>query len=229
MKIRYSIASALIFALFFQITASAATKTYNQYPVVQLRVNDKEIVHSVPAINMDGTTLVPIRVVSESLGAKVSWDSATGTASISSPQSEPHPAQDYIVELEDLIEELEVLREEIRIARDIYEVRALNGFMKAIQMEKGKALSQKALDLQSKLFQHGDKLTDPKLSASFLTLMNALTSAIKLYQDSVDLYVRYMEDGQRQYLEFYVTVFASAYQKELEMKKLLKDIARSIK
>lgn len=57
--------------------------TYQGYPVVKVLVNGKELQPDVPAIIMDGRTLLPVRAVAEALGAKVEWDSQTYTARVS--------------------------------------------------------------------------------------------------------------------------------------------------
>ncbi len=50
------------------------------------RINDANVQLDVPATIMDGRTFVPLRFVSESLGANVEWDHASNTAIIESTQ-----------------------------------------------------------------------------------------------------------------------------------------------
>lgn len=64
------------------VNASSDTGTYKGNPIVKLVVNDNTVNGEVPAINLDGTTMVPIRVVAENLGANVNWNSETKTAII---------------------------------------------------------------------------------------------------------------------------------------------------
>ncbi|MCL6449580.1 MAG: copper amine oxidase N-terminal domain-containing protein, partial [Armatimonadetes bacterium] len=45
-------------------------------------VNDKPVTLDVPAKIVNGRTLIPVRFVSESLGAKVTWDAATRLVSV---------------------------------------------------------------------------------------------------------------------------------------------------
>jgi putative sterol carrier protein len=52
-------------------------------------VNDEEVALEVAAKLVDGRTLVPLRFVSESLGAKVDWTEETETVTITSPAEEP--------------------------------------------------------------------------------------------------------------------------------------------
>ncbi|NPV93108.1 MAG: ABC transporter substrate-binding protein [Firmicutes bacterium] len=56
--------------------------TYNGYPTVNVRINGYPVSGEVPAIVMDGRTLVPLRLVGEALGASVDWDSSTRTVRI---------------------------------------------------------------------------------------------------------------------------------------------------
>lgn len=48
---------------------------YKGYPIVKLIVNGSEVKNDVPAINFNGVTLVPLRIISETLGVPVNWDS----------------------------------------------------------------------------------------------------------------------------------------------------------
>ncbi len=57
-----------------------ATNMYKGLKVPNLRINGKELKSDVPAIIMDGRTLVPLRLVSEELGAEVDWDEKSMTA-----------------------------------------------------------------------------------------------------------------------------------------------------
>lgn len=50
---------------------------------VNLKLDGKNVSSDVPAVNYEGRSLVPIRVISEGLGAKVDWDGKTETATIS--------------------------------------------------------------------------------------------------------------------------------------------------
>lgn len=54
-------------------------------------VNENPVVLEVPAQVILGSTLVPLRFVSEALGAQVSWNPATKTVSITSPQNTTPP------------------------------------------------------------------------------------------------------------------------------------------
>jgi len=66
---------ALIFIMLFTSVAGAATTP-------TLNLNGNELTTDTAPIIKSGNTLVPIRVISENLGAEVSWDNATRTATV---------------------------------------------------------------------------------------------------------------------------------------------------
>jgi branched-chain amino acid transport system substrate-binding protein len=68
----------LVAALFFLVCVSPSfansSDTYRGYPAVKVIVNGDELKNDIPAIVLDGRTLVPLRSVYEALGANVQWD-----------------------------------------------------------------------------------------------------------------------------------------------------------
>ena len=61
---------------------SAPNGYYKGYPVVRLVVKGNDVAGDVPAVIMDGRTMVPVRVITEALGQKISWNSRTLTLNI---------------------------------------------------------------------------------------------------------------------------------------------------
>lgn len=61
--------------------------TFEGYPIVQVEVNGEAVEGDVPAINLKGRTMVPLRFVSEALGADVSWDEDRYTAIVSTKKT----------------------------------------------------------------------------------------------------------------------------------------------
>ena len=61
---------------------------YKGFPIVKVRVDGSEIQSDVPAINLDGRTMVPLRFVSEALGASVAWNSEEFSVRVSSFSSD---------------------------------------------------------------------------------------------------------------------------------------------
>lgn len=79
-------AIVLLLSLVFILGASGALTPilYHSYPIVNLVVNGEAVVPAdVPAFQIDGRTVVPIRVVAEALKANVTWDEETRTVTIS--------------------------------------------------------------------------------------------------------------------------------------------------
>jgi hypothetical protein len=55
---------------------------YEGYQIIHIKVEDEDVIGDVPAILLNGRTMVPIRVVSEAFGANVEWDSVQYTVLI---------------------------------------------------------------------------------------------------------------------------------------------------
>ncbi|MDP4181806.1 MAG: stalk domain-containing protein [Bacillota bacterium] len=68
------------------IVAAESSAKYKGYDIVKVNINDHVLNTDVPAIIMDGRTLLPLRKVAEAVNGIVSWDGATKTASITKPQ-----------------------------------------------------------------------------------------------------------------------------------------------
>ncbi|MGX4584008.1 stalk domain-containing protein [Paenibacillus chitinolyticus] len=66
------------------VSASSINGDYKGNSIVKVKVNGNFVNSDVPGINLDGTTMLPVRAISEALGAEVKWDQNTYTASISS-------------------------------------------------------------------------------------------------------------------------------------------------
>lgn len=86
---RFGKAVALLLTVALLTTGAvawASEELYEGYRVVRVLVNGKVVQSPVPAINFKGSTLIPLRAVTEALGASLQWDGATSTASISLSQ-----------------------------------------------------------------------------------------------------------------------------------------------
>lgn len=64
---------------------ASTTGLYQGLPIVNVTVDGQTIKGDVPAINLNGRTMVPVRFVTEALGAGVEWDAKTQTAKIKNP------------------------------------------------------------------------------------------------------------------------------------------------
>jgi hypothetical protein len=90
MKAKRLIILTLVFSMVFGATvyADSLWGTYNGFPKAKVFVNDSEVTFKdgeVPAIVIDGSTVLPIRKVAEKLQAIVEWDKDTMTANIYKP------------------------------------------------------------------------------------------------------------------------------------------------
>ena len=79
-----SVLLAVLTLFLLSTLAFAATRwgTYSGLPVARVMLNGQVLSFDVPAVILDGRTLVPLRFVSEALGAQVAWDEANATAVI---------------------------------------------------------------------------------------------------------------------------------------------------
>jgi S1-C subfamily serine protease len=69
------------------VTASSINGDYKGNEIVRVLVNGTEVHPEVPAQIIDGSTLLPLRAISEALGADVKWDGDTYTATISTKKA----------------------------------------------------------------------------------------------------------------------------------------------
>jgi hypothetical protein len=67
------------------LAAGGINGMFEGFPIVLVKVNGRLAQGDVPAVNFFGRTLVPVRLVTEQLGATVEWDPDTWTASVSLP------------------------------------------------------------------------------------------------------------------------------------------------
>lgn len=92
--------TGLIFGIVFILAVGPiplnAVSYYLGFPIVQLQFNGDAVITDVPAIQANGRTLVPIRVISEKLGASVSWDEDTRTVSIEQQGAKTLPKRELI-------------------------------------------------------------------------------------------------------------------------------------
>lgn len=90
MKAKRLIVLTLVFSMVFGATVYADTLwgSYKDFPKAKVFVNDSEVTFKdgeVPAVVIDGSTVLPIRKVAEKLQAIVEWDKDTMTANIYKP------------------------------------------------------------------------------------------------------------------------------------------------
>lgn len=82
--------------------------TYQGYPVVKVVVNGRELQPDVPAIVMEGRTLLPVRAIAEALGAQVAWDQNSMTATVNTLLSDAETCKavsEIVQPIEDLMKQ----------------------------------------------------------------------------------------------------------------------------
>lgn len=81
--------SLLLSILILGAATAGDTIYYRDYPVVKVFADGKELVsNDVPAFQIDGRTMVPLRLVGEALNATVEWDQATQSVKITKKVTE---------------------------------------------------------------------------------------------------------------------------------------------
>ena len=82
MKKIFTYKPLLLVLLLLSMTSNLFAQT------IKLNINNQEVQTTIAPIQEAGTTLVPLRVVSENLNASVKWDGATQTVTINKEQTE---------------------------------------------------------------------------------------------------------------------------------------------
>jgi serine protease Do len=76
------LAVALVLMPLTSGSVQSPTTTYRGYPVARVLVDGQEVVFDVPAHIVDGRTLVPLRFVTEAMGAEVNWFEESSTVTV---------------------------------------------------------------------------------------------------------------------------------------------------
>jgi len=83
----------VLVALFSAVGFASIHGLFEGYPIIKVIVDGQEIKGDVPAINFKGRTMVPVRFVSEALGADITWDAKNETVIITSSGTEKPTAE----------------------------------------------------------------------------------------------------------------------------------------
>lgn len=68
---------------------SAPWGQYQGYSIVKVIVDGREVSSDVPAVIIDGRTMVPLRLVAESMGRKIEWDQDQFAAKVTNVNGRP--------------------------------------------------------------------------------------------------------------------------------------------
>lgn len=98
MKRKVALVLALVLISACTVYAAAVNGNFGGLPIVKVKINGETLSSDVPGVVLQGRTVLPARAIAESLGAVVSWDAASMTASIIKPSVQ-------MVFVEDVVEE----------------------------------------------------------------------------------------------------------------------------
>lgn len=245
-KSRLAIA-ALVMALAGTGVAAAASVNgeYKGYPIVRVIVNGKAVQGDAPGILLDNTTLVPLRAVSESLGANVSWDPDTSTATVvlaasaqeekGSGVAEDEAERKLKTSVEQLLKRTEtymehpgVVREKIRIAKEFYEIRKENYYLAQLSAAYWSEFEKQFAEILSLAASDELNQAKPKYRSisSIMAAAEKAHEAMADYKMAADQYNSYVEFGRAEFQQFYIASYSKAFEEELAAKKLL-DEART--
>ncbi|WP_438447461.1 stalk domain-containing protein [Gorillibacterium sp. sgz5001074] len=204
--------------------ANTQPKTYKGYPVVDVNVNGSVLLPEVPAINIEGSTMVPLRAVSESLGAEVMWDDAHSTVLINSKNEQNEERKVIVGQLKRLLiisNEAKDLERNISLAKEYKDIRKNEQMLKTI-------INKQTIDLKSNvsnyLLSTSSESLSKKMPNPTWELINQLSEAIQLYEVSVQRLLSYYSNSQDADLVQYIELLSLAYQKSSDMNLKLQQL-----
>ena len=170
----------LVFVLLFSSIAyaSSVNGSFEGFSIVNIFINGNKITGDVPAINFHGRTMVPVRLVSEELGANVQWDGNTASVYIvsedtnysNSTQSDTSTIKLYtkIMHQYNLLEEL------------------------------GRSLSDSGSGLNTVITAHlSENMTDALIFDSYETIVSQFNKNIEDYNMLVSTTASIIEESER--------------------------------
>ena len=94
MKSLHALALVIILALAvglggFAVAAEQKPDTYKGLQTVIVIIDGEQLVCDVPAVIIDGRTMVPLRAIMEALGSGVTWDAASQTVEVATEGAAP--------------------------------------------------------------------------------------------------------------------------------------------
>jgi hypothetical protein len=198
----------ILLMLSLSVSASAQPiSSYKGFPIINIILNNQSIQSDIPGINVDGTTLVPLRVISENLGAKITWDSTTSTAMITNNPTKQVESHVFTEEskiyktLDREINSMQNLIQQVQIAKDLYIIdqstSSILNVKKAKLVEKKnnyKELYNQMLDFQQKYADQTTKIT------GINDTLNQYNDLLQKYESAVDELDKYSQDSTDQRL-----------------------------
>lgn len=105
MKKKIIMLAAILLMFASVASGSSINGDYKGNPIVNVFVNGSKVISDVPAMIIDGTTMIPLRAVAESMGGVIGWDQNSYSVTILTsnanntptvPTTEPQPQQTKI-------------------------------------------------------------------------------------------------------------------------------------
>lgn len=132
--------AGLFAGLLLSVTTPVLAGIHGQFQgldIVRMVVNGREIQSDAPAVIMNGRAMVPVRFVSEALGATVNWNEANQEVSITAPpvvNKNPEPLTKNGPQIEGSPEFIEETKGALQLLKDKApeEYKLVNGFLKKI-------------------------------------------------------------------------------------------------
>jgi hypothetical protein len=233
-------AGALFLAMGGAVAAASVQEEYRGYPVVHVVVNGQAVVGDIPGINMEGTTLVPLRAVSETFGAEVVWNGETSTVSLTTAaMTQPKKsaeaaynervAEAYKAVLEEL-EGLADVRENIRLAKEFYDITKTQSRW----FKTNTTYFAKLGEGNSELVSDMQKLVDEANSNGYaikpdlVSTVMASREVLNSYQGAVQSLQFYYDFKQDDMLTLYIHQLTSGFEKEQTAKEVVRQALHTL-
>jgi hypothetical protein len=174
---------------------------------------------------VEGTTYVPIRLIMESLGASVKWDSATRTVHVAQnktnnekePQT-PDPLLTFLDTLEFEIGQMLIVDQQLDAAKELYEELSDNSFLLDFTLNK---ITDKRKRFDGLLKTHTELETDQLTKTHLMDRISAYKQIIDHLDNAAQAYDRYISFNRN--IDFYS--YSSNRKQALElMDSALRDI-----
>jgi hypothetical protein len=223
------------------VTAASVQGEYRGYPVVNVVVNGQAVVGEVPGINLEGTTLVPLRAVSETFGADVAWNGETSTVSLTTAtmaQPKKTAEEAYYERVretyEDVLKELDGLadvRENIRLAKEFYDItKTQSRWFKTYTTyfaKLGEGNSELVSDMQ-KLVDEAN-FNGYASKPDLVSTVMASREVLNAYQGAVQSLQFYYDFKQDDMLTLYIHQLSSGFEKEQAAKEVVRQALQSVR
>jgi hypothetical protein len=247
LKKRIAVLILLFSLLSAAVSAESSSGTYKGYSQVHIEINGAKVLSDIPGINLDGTTMVPLRVISEKLGAQVKWNEDTSTVAIlsndtqGSPQLDPKAAvyleaiQLYAA-MEQFGQDISKLSESLRVAQEQYKAtntpiilnRTKEVYIKHLT-DKSTAYNDEVTSMLKEAQNQNANITD------MLQTLSNYKGILESYLFAVETLKQYFAENKPELLINFSIVSTSAYDnamresincynKKLEYTKLLEQL-----